>query len=141
MFIYQILAWAHIVLAILIAGMALYWVIMDHALRARHGPLEAERLMAAARGLRWPPIAIPDALRPTLPLLGLLLGIAQVTIGLLLVSLGGVPSGFSWWLKVGLVAGLLVHQVLLLSRSKTSLYRAQFAIALLVVALSAWLPR
>lgn len=139
--IYRLTVWVHIVLAILTVGLALYWLIMDHALRALHKEDEAERLMASARALRWPPAPLPDLLRPSLPLLGVLLAVAMLLTGLLLLSLRGIPEGLAWWTKIGLVTSLLVHQVLLLSRSKTALIRAQFAITLLLVAVSAWLPR
>lgn len=139
--IYRLTVWVHIVLAVLTVGMTLYWLIMDYALRARHGPDEAGSLMEAARTLRWPPMAVPDFLRPSLPRVGLLLAAALLLTGLLILPMRGMPQGMAWWIKIGLVVALFAHQVLLLNRSKTSLIRAQFAIALLVIAVSAWLPR
>lgn len=139
--IYRFFVLSHVLLAILIVGLALYWLIMDHALRARYSLTEATRLMSAARSLRWPPGGLPRSLRPTLPVLALLLVGAMLITGLSSVVLGGLPTGTAWFIKLGLILALVVHQWLLVLKHSTALVRTQFGIALLIVVLSAWLPR
>lgn len=102
---YRLLVWAHIVLAIVAIGLALFWFIMRFALRRGETAGVAQNLLETASAARWPHVAVPWKLRLPLPLMQwLVLALLVATGGLLLQQRGGAPQSIWWTIKMAAVA-------------------------------------
>jgi hypothetical protein len=139
---YRVFAYAHVVCSVLLTGLALFWFIMLIALRQRFGPAETANLLQTVNRARWPHVAIPYALRLPLP------WVTWVTVGALAVSgvvivriRGGVPAGALWWVKMALLAGVVVIQLLVTRRPNPKLIGINFILVLAMMLVSGWMIR
>lgn len=83
---YVISAFLHLVGGVLLAGYALFWVVMARGLTRSSGVAESTHLLDAIHRSRWPPGGAPPPLRLPLAAIGaLLLGMLAVT-GVLLLN-------------------------------------------------------
>ena len=129
--------WLHLVLAVVVTGLALFWALMGLSLSRVHPAAEAERLLAVAATARWPHVAVPWKWRLPLPLASAAALVVASGIGV------GLPATLDALLIVKLVlcAGLLVVFLRLARQPSASLGYAALALALVVVALSTFLAR
>jgi hypothetical protein len=129
--------WLHLVLGVLVTGLALFWAVMALSLRRAHPAPEADRLLAVAAAARWPHVAVPASWRLPLPLVSAAALVVASGIGV------GLPAPLDALLIVKLVlcAGLLVVFLRLARRPSAALGHAALALALGVVALSTFLGR
>ncbi len=131
----RILIWLHLVAAVFLTGMALFWLLLPEALRRRFEPAQAQELLEAARRARWPHVAVPHHLRLPLPIVGLLISAGVAATGIL--AAGATPPDPLFRAKL-LAFGLLVGlQLLLLRTARPFWTRAQLPLALLGLWLSA----
>lgn len=61
--------WIHLVVGIVLAGYALFWLVMAYALQNAGGDLDTAATLSRIGRAGWPPFIAPPALR--IPLLGL----------------------------------------------------------------------
>lgn len=137
---YRITVWLHIVLGITLAGQALFWMVMLTALRQRFGAAGAMPWLMEAKAARWPHVAVPQALRLPLP------WVAWAT--LVAVCLSGVyigftrePAGLWWTVKLALLAGIAVMQLILTFRPVAVAIVGNFLLTLAIMVVSAWMTR
>lgn len=131
------LAWLHLVLGVVVTGLALFWAILARALTRGAEAAEAPRLLAVAAAARWPHVAVPWSARLPLPLLGIVVLIAAAVTGVLLGTPGTVMSG----LKVVAVVALLVCFRQIGRQPTATLAYASLALALAIMALSTLMVR
>jgi hypothetical protein len=131
------LVWLHLLLAVLVTGLTLFWAVMGRAL-SRDGPSgETEQMLAIASAARWPHVIVPWELRIPLWLMGILvLSLAALT-GILLGTPGNLVSG----IKVALVIALLISFRFLGRRPTPALGVGCLALALAIMGVSTLLPR
>lgn len=134
-------AFLHIVFSILLTGLALYWVIMSSALAKGRDAAEAAHLLAVAHRARWPHVGVPPALRIPLPWMTWLVIAALAATGIGSIALRGAPDNGLWWIKLILVAAVIVIQVPLTLRPHPALCRIHFALVLATVLVSGWTLR
>lgn len=134
---YRVLVYAHLVLAIVLMGMGLFWLIMLLALREKFGMDEVGRWLERARQARWPHVVVPYKLRLPLPLVSWALLIGLVGTGFLIGRVHGLPSGAMWYAKLLLVLALVVAQSVLGRRSTPGAVHAVFWITLATLVVSA----
>jgi hypothetical protein len=134
-------AFTHIVLSIVLVGLALYWMIMVTALKKRHGAAESERLLQIANRARWPHAFVPPAWRIPLPWISWLALAALVATGGASILLRGTLGGMLWWIKLALVVAIIAIQVPLTRRPHPNLVRINFALVLAVILVSGWALR
>lgn len=134
-------AFVHIVFSIVLMGLALYWLIMESALRERHGAAEASRLLDVAMRARWPHVGVPPALRIPLPWTSWLAIAALAATGAAGVALRGVPGETLWWIKLALFVAVIVVQVPLTRTPTALLVRTNFALVAATILVSAWAMR
>jgi hypothetical protein len=138
---YRLSVLVHILFAILLVGLALFWVIMDVALRRRFALADALGMLDLAQASRWPHVAVPYRLRLPLPWLTWAAVAVTWASGIAASSLGSHALSRDWWLKWLLVAILTVMQLLMTRRIAPSLYRPQLLLLLATIGVSAWLTR
>ncbi|MFO1377643.1 MAG: hypothetical protein U1F14_11635 [Steroidobacteraceae bacterium] len=134
--LYRILAWAHLVLAILTMGMALFWLIMLVALRQKFPRDEADRWLGTANRARWPHVIVPWSLRLPLPVISWALLAALAVTGVLIARVHGAPSGTAWTVKQALVVALIVIQVPMSRRPSAAFIHAGFWVTLATIVVS-----
>lgn len=139
--------YAHLVLAVLLVGYALFWWIMATVLSGGHGDAEARRLLATTADSRWPPAIVPGRLRIGLVWVGwVFLALLFVTGGALLEARGisvrrllagdpaPAPLTAPLALKLGLVVVLAVGQTGLAFRpSRSWIWLTGVAVVAIVV--------
>ena len=139
---YPLAALAHLVLAVLVTGYALFWAIMALALRRSPRAAESEALLATVAAARWPHVVVPWHLRLPLPLLGWLLLAAAIASGLLVGALGGPRElGLAFWLKLAAVIAVLALHASLARRPRPVPAWLGLPLVLLVLVLSVPLVR
>jgi hypothetical protein len=138
---YRLSVFAHIFSSILLVGLALFWVIMDVALRRRFAPAEALAMLGAAQASRWPHVAVPYKLRLPLPWLTWAVISIIWASGIVASTLGAHALARDWWLKWLLVAILTATQLAMTRRVVPSLFRPQLLLLLVTIGASAWLTR
>ena len=134
-------AFVHIVFSIVLTGLALYWLIMESALRRRHPAAEAGRLLGVAMRARWPHVVVPQGLRIPLPWMSWLAIAVLAATGAAAVALRGAPVESLWWIKLALFVALIVVQVPLTRTPTAMLVRANFALVVATILVSAWAIR
>lgn len=140
--LYQLAALAHLVLAILVTGYALFWAIMALSLRRTTGVAETEMHLATVAGARWPHVAVPWRWRLPLPMVGWALIGAAVLSGLLAGALGGPRElGAVFWLKLLALALLAAVHLPLARHPRPLLAWLGLPIVLLILVLSVPLVR
>lgn len=139
---YQLAALAHLVLAVLVTGYALFWAIMALALRRVASPAETETHLAVVAAARWPHVMVPWRYRLPLPIVGWLLIAAAVASGLLVGALGGARElGLAFWLKLAAILALLAVQAMLGRRPRPAWAWLGLPAVVLVLVLSVPLVR
>ena len=98
----------HLVAAVVFAGYALFWLVMSFAIRSEGGDLESGETLSLIGRSRWPPVAVPKALRVPIVGLGWILVLFMLASGFLLLHARGIgsrqlASGAFWSQRVGLV--------------------------------------
>ena len=89
---YRVLVALHILLGIVLTGQALFWFVMNVALRREHDAGGTLGLLRTAQSARWPHVAVPWKLRLPLPLMGwMTLVLLAVSGYALLQGRGGAP--------------------------------------------------
>src|SRR5262245_2967403 len=127
---YRLTVVLHIVLGIVLAGQARFWMVMWMALRRHHGAPDVQRWLAVTRGARWPHVMVPRALRLPLPWIAWSTLALLAASGLLIAALTRVPDG-SWWnAKLSLLALIAVLQVLMTWRPTPPVIIGNFAVVL-----------
>lgn len=69
MYLHLFGVWLHIVVGIVLAGYALFWLVMAYALQRGGGELQTAPTLSMIGRAGWPPFIAPPAVR--IPLLGL----------------------------------------------------------------------
>lgn len=139
--VFRIVVGLHIVLAIVIVGLALFWAIMLVALRQKFDASQTAHHLQQANAARWPHVVVPYALRLPLPYV--------MWAMLVLVSITGYwllqaqPRGESPWLtiKLALLGALVVLQIIVTRRPAPMAIRVVIALSLLLVVVSALMVR
>lgn len=127
--------WLHLVAAVVLTGLALYWTILRLALPRFAAGTDMMALLQAAHAARWPHVAVPWSLRMPLPWLGLLITLFLAASGLLL---GGAAADSGLWrAKLACVALLALIQLAFLRRIADWILFAQLPLVLLITLLSA----
>lgn len=129
--------WLHLVLAVVVTGLALFWAVMGVALHRAHPAPEADLLLQAAAGARWPHVVVPQGWRLPLPLVSAAALIVASGVGV------GLPAALDLLLilKLLLCAVLLVVFLRLARRPTAELGYTALVLALAVTALSTLLAR
>jgi hypothetical protein len=128
----------HIVLGIVLTGQALFWFVMNVALRREYDPISTMGWLRIAQKARWPHVVVPWNLRLPLPLVGwLTLALLGLTGYLLLRWRGGPPAGEAWHLKMGAIAGMVVAQALMQRRPHVRLAAVNLLLAVLAMVAAA----
>lgn len=138
---YRLSVVAHVFFSILLVGLALFWVVMEVALRRRFAPAEARGFLASAQASRWPHVVVPWKLRLPMPWLAWAVVAVTWASGFAASSLGTHALSRDWWLKWLLVAILTVTQLLMTRRVVPALFRPQLLLLLATIGVSAWLTR
>ena len=134
--LYRIAAYAHLVIAVLAMGMALFWLIMLVALRQKFPRDEADRWLVTANEARWPHVGVPWHLRLPLPWISWALIAGLAATGAVLARVHGTPSGMAWIAKLGLVAAAIAIQIPLSRRPTAPFIHAAFWIMLATIVVS-----
>lgn len=139
--LYRASVFVHLLGAVGLVGMALFWFIMSAALRQRFDRRETDRLLLIVNAARWPHVGVPYRRRAPLPLVTwAILGLLLIT-GVVVGVAHGFPENALWWSKIGLLALIAAVQTALIRRPSPGLIRLNFASVLLVVAFSALMVR
>jgi hypothetical protein len=139
---YRTLVYVHVICSVLLTGQALFWFIMRLALRQRFGPAETADLLQTVNRARWPHVAVPLAWRLPLPWVTWLTVGVLAASGLAIVQFrGGPPPGTLWWLKMSLLAAVVVIQLLVSRRPVPKLIGINFALVLAIMLVSGWMIR
>jgi hypothetical protein len=133
---YRLAVYVHLLLAIVLMGMGLFWLIMQVALREKFPAAEAARWLETARQARWPHVGVPHSLRLPLPLISWALLIGLVGSGVVIGGVHAAPSGLLWHVKIVLVAALAVAIGLLGRRVTPLAVHAVFWLALATIVVS-----
>jgi hypothetical protein len=139
--LYRIFALAHVIFAVVLVGLALFWFIMLMALRQRFDAPETARLLAVVNGARWPHVVIPYALRLALPWVSWVTLAVLGTTGSVLLSFRPVAAGPWWWTKMVLLAAIVGVQILATRRPAAPLIRLNLFLVLGVLLASGLLLR
>jgi hypothetical protein len=134
-------AFLHIVFSILLTGLALYWVIMSSALAKGRDAAEAARMLDVAHRARWPHVVVPPSLRIPLPWMVWLVIAGLAFTGIGSIALRGAPDNGLWWIKLALVAAVILVQIPLTLRPHPALGRIHFALVLATILVSGWTLR
>lgn len=138
---YRLIVYLHIVLAIVLMGMGLFWLVMLAALRQRFQPAEVGEWLQEARGARWPHVVVPRSLRLPLPWVSWLLVVALLLSGVLVAMMRGLPEGPLWTLKLALFVAVAAIQIPLSRGSAPLAIRAGFWLTLVAIVVSALATR
>jgi hypothetical protein len=138
--LYRLNVFVHIVFAVLLAGLALFWLVMHVALGRRSDAADATRLLGVAHRARWPHVVIPYAWRLPLPWVTWLVFLVLGGTGLLALATRGWPQGPLWATKLALVVVIAFIQ-LAATRRPPPLIRIYFALVLATIAVSGWAIR
>ena len=140
--LYPLSAFAHLFLAVLVTGYALFWAILALALRRSPRAAETAALLATAAEARWPHRLVPWRLRLPLSVVGWLLLAAALATGLLAGALGGPRElTLAFWVKLAAVLVLGALHAAFLRRPRPLPAWAGLAVLLLVLVLSVPLVR
>ena len=139
--LYRASVFVHILGAVGLVGMALFWFIMVAALKQKFDQKETGRLLLIVNSARWPHVGVPYRLRAPLPLATwAILGVLLLT-GAIVGATQGFPANVFWWSKIGLLAVVIAVQLWLIRRPAPSLVRINFIAVLLIVVLSGLMVR
>jgi hypothetical protein len=133
---YRLTVYLHLVCAVLLMGMALFWLIMLVALKQKFGAASAAEWLVEANRARWPHVIVPRRFRLPLPWISWGLIAVLVLTGTAALHLQGAPPGVAWKAKLGLVAGIIVVQALMSRRPVAWTIQAGFWITLAAIVAS-----
>jgi len=139
--LYRISVVAHLLLAIVLVGLALFWFIMATVLRRRFRVPESDRLLQVVSEARWPHVAVPFRWRLPLPWIAWLTLLGLWGTGVANAKLHELPEGILWWTKIGLFAAILTTQVSLMQRPAGTKVRLNLALVIAMVLVSGWVIR
>lgn len=129
---------AHLLISVLLAGQALYWLTMLAALRQKFPQDETARLLDTVKSARWPHVVVPWKLRLPLPAVMILTLLAQMLTGAAILHLrGAAPQGGLWTLKWLLVLAVTVLFAMLAARPRPLVIRLGFYAVLATIVTSA----
>jgi hypothetical protein len=137
---YRILVWLHIVLGIVLAGQSLFWMVMLASLRQKFGAAGALPWLLEVKAARWPHVVVPQPVRLPLPLVAWATLAAVVATGAL-VAMTRPPTGGFWTLKLVLLAGVALAQLVLTVRPLPLAIMVNFACTLSLMVVSGWMVR
>jgi hypothetical protein len=139
---YRVFVYAHVVCSILLTGLALFWFIMLVALRQRFDKAETANLLQTVNHARWPHVAIPYAWRLPLPwVTWAIVGVLAASGIAILQFRAGAPPGQLWWVKMGLLAAVVIIQLLVTRRPNPKLIGLNFILVLAMMLVSGWMIR
>lgn len=138
---YRISVFVHLLFAIVLVGLALFWFIMLVALRQKLDAAETQRQLQVVNSARWPHVAVPYRLRLPLPLMTWVMLIVLALTGYAIVRMNGWPAGPLWTTKVALFGIVVVLQALLTRKPTPVLIRANLLFVLALVVVSALMIR
>lgn len=138
---YRLSVFAHLVFAVVLTGLALFWSIMLMSLRRSHEPPESQRLLGIVNAARWPHVAVPYAWRLPLPWVTWATIAMLVATGVIGLSYRGTPDSVHWWIKMALFTGIALVQALVTRTPSASLIRINFALVITTVIVSGWAIR
>lgn len=139
---WQLAAFFHILMAILVVGYCLFWAIMARALGRDRDAAEVERHLRTVARARWPHVVVPYRWRLPLPMVGWLLLLGAAASGTLAGLVGGLePRGLIFWLKLAAVILLFAVHAALAQRPRPAWALSALPLALLAVVLSVPLLR
>lgn len=130
---YRLTVYLHVVFAVLLMGMALFWLIMLVALKQKFGMGAAGDWLLEANRARWPHVIVPRRFRLPLPWISWGLIAMLALTGSAAMHLHAAPSGIAWTVKLALVAGIVVLQVLISRRPVAWSIQAGFWITLAAI--------
>jgi hypothetical protein len=138
---YRLSALLHLVSAVLLVGLALFWAIMLWSLKQRVSLAESQQLLGVLNTARWPHVAVPYALRLRLPWMPLLVILVLLATGLVCMQTRAVTQGALWWTKVALTTVIVIANLMSMFRPTAGVIRANFVLVLVVIVVSAWMLR
>jgi hypothetical protein len=139
--LYRIFAFAHVFFAVVLVGLALFWFIMLMALRQRFDVAETARLLEVVNGARWPHVVIPYSLRLALPWVTWVVLAVLVASGAVMYVSRPIEMGLWWWVKMGLVAAIVLFQLIVTRRPAAPLIRLNLLLVLGALVASGFLLR
>ncbi len=128
--LYRLLSFAHLLFAVVLVGLALFWFIMLVALRQRFDTAETKRLLQVVNGARWPHVVVPYSLRLALPWVTWAVLAVLVASGVAILSFRGISMGAWWWAKMTLLALILLFQLVVTRRPSEPLIRLNLLLVL-----------
>jgi uncharacterized membrane protein len=138
---YRLVVWLHILSAIVLVGLALFWVIMRVALRQRFDAEATNQWLKVAKGARWPHVLLPHALRLPLPLVAWVMLLVAALSGVCIISLTRLSGGGYWSLKLWLLAGVVLMQAIMSWRPIVPAIVLNLLLLLATMVASGWLVR
>lgn len=135
---YRLAVLGHIVLAIVLTGLALFWAIMLVSLRRHHEPVEVERLLHTVNGARWPHVAVPWSLRLPLPWMSWATLLALALSGAAALAFREMPASRMWWAKMALCGAIVGVQALSTRAPSALMIRLNFALVVAAVLAAGW---
>ena len=139
--LYRISVVAHLLLGILLVGLALFWFIMTTVLQRRFGVPESGRLLQVVNEARWPHVVVPFRWRLPLPWIAWLTLLGLWGTGVANSKLHELPEGILWWIKIALFVAILTTQVALMQRPDPAKVRLNLALVIAMVLVSGWVIR
>lgn len=138
---YRVNVVIHLLAAIGLVGMALFWFIMVAALKQRFDRHESKRLLSILNRARWPHVVVPYRLRAPLPWISCAMIAVLLLTGVTVALANGMPINAFWWYKISLFIVVLGVQAWLFRRPAAILVRLNFVIILVIVVLSGLMVR
>ena len=137
------LSYVHLVLAVVLIGYALFWLVMAFAMRREGVDMDSGEMLSLVGRSRWPPFVVPYALRIPMLALGWILVLLMVASGVLLVRARGgdwaqLASGGFWGDRFGIIVATKAVLVLLFAVAHARLSVRPTARAALLGAILAW---
>lgn len=139
---YRLTVYAHLILSIVLVGLALFWFVMRVALRRSFPADKSLELLQVVNRARWPHVAVPYALRLPLPFMSWAVIALLIATGLALVhQRGAAPEGLVSGLKLAGVTVIVIMQVLVTRRPRPALIGFNLIVVLLTILFSGWMIR
>ena len=138
---YRLLTFIHIVASVVLTGLALYWLVMVAAVKRKFSGTAVADLLEAARGARWPHVAVPMRFRLPLPWVFWVVLVVLIASGALIADVRMSAGGALYWTKLALVGAIAALQIPLTRRIIPIAVTSGFVLVLATVTLSAWMLR
>jgi hypothetical protein len=139
---YRAVVYVHILSSIFLVGLALFWFIMNVALRRKFDDVQTAAWFQVLNTARWPHVAVPWKLRLPLPVFTWVVLVLLLATGMSALRIrGAVPPGSLWDVKLLLLAGVASLQVLATFRPRAALINLNMALVLVLMVVSGWMVR